>query len=124
MKKRTVDLRPNRMIQTSTHAIIPTWAYKKLLRDMLELSLSGDAEAAQWFINELIIRDKEARRAEYNTLRINGKLEHLKNKPCVRCGKPADTIDHIIPLSKGGTNDIDNLQPMCWKCNKAKGSKQ
>jgi hypothetical protein len=63
-------------------------------------------------------------RAEYNTLRINGKLDHLKNKPCANCGKPANTIDHIIPLSRGGTNDLENLQPMCWKCNKAKGSKQ
>lgn len=124
MKKRTVDFRPNRMIQTSTHAIIPAWAYKKLLREMLSLAQSGDAEAAQWFINELIIRDKEARRAEYNTLRINGKLDHLKGQSCVNCGKPANTIDHIIPLSRGGTNDLENLQPMCWDCNKAKGSKQ
>ena len=33
------------------------------------------------------------------------------------------TIDHVIPLSKGGTNGHDNLVLSCLKCNKEKGSK-
>lgn len=45
---------------------------------------------------------------------------------CQICGKPVCawqiSIDHIIPLSKGGTNDEGNLQLTHEFCNKAKGA--
>lgn len=43
---------------------------------------------------------------------------------CLRCGTVDNlTIDHIIPQSKGGTHDSDNLQTLCDRCNKSKKTK-
>lgn len=40
---------------------------------------------------------------------------------CGRCGEGVDLgIDHIIPLSRGGNNDIRNLITACKECNRAK----
>ena len=54
--------------------------------------------------------------------------------PCALCHQPIDytanhlhpdsyTIDHIIPLSKGGNDTLDNCQPSCRACNRTKSDK-
>lgn len=46
------------------------------------------------------------------------------NYSCVRCGAQDDiTQDHIVPLSKGGLNVIENIQPLCRSCNSKKRDK-
>lgn len=42
---------------------------------------------------------------------------------CVYCGADANTVDHIVPRSKGGTDDEHNLVTACNRCNGAKGAR-
>jgi hypothetical protein len=42
---------------------------------------------------------------------------------CAYCGESGTTKDHVIPLSRGGDNTIDNIVPACRLCNSSKGAK-
>jgi len=43
---------------------------------------------------------------------------------CLCCGKRRKlTADHVVPVAKGGTSNIDNIQPLCRFCNSSKGTK-
>jgi 5-methylcytosine-specific restriction endonuclease McrA len=46
---------------------------------------------------------------------------------CLACGKQEPhvklTPDHIVPLARGGTNFIGNIQPLCYSCNSRKQAK-
>lgn len=42
--------------------------------------------------------------------------------PCTYCGDPFGTLDHIVPVSAGGTNARENLTPACLPCNLRKNS--
>lgn len=40
---------------------------------------------------------------------------------CAYCGKPGKmTEDHVVPLSRGGSDYIENILPACLSCNSAK----
>lgn len=48
-------------------------------------------------------------------------LKALYASACAFCGGRDDiTMDHIIPVSRGGNHSIGNIQPLCRKCNSRK----
>jgi 5-methylcytosine-specific restriction endonuclease McrA len=89
----------------------------------------------------------EAQRARYRIKTV--KRHSLINKPsrlsadevvrvygntCAICNEPIDltlkrtssrglTVDHWVPLSKGGSDDMSNLRPAHWNCNRKKSDK-
>lgn len=43
---------------------------------------------------------------------------------CLACGAAGPlTADHVVPVSKGGSNDISNIQCLCKPCNSRKGDR-
>lgn len=59
------------------------------------------------------------------TMQDRAMVYKFYGKKCLSCKKYKKRmcLDHVIPLFVGGRHDPDNLQPMCWKCNKKKGIK-
>lgn len=46
------------------------------------------------------------------------------NNKCLCCNKRKRLeADHVIPVTKGGSSDISNIQPLCRSCNAIKGTK-
>jgi hypothetical protein len=43
---------------------------------------------------------------------------------CYYCGQDATTVDHVIPIAKGGDPiNMDNMVAACRRCNSSKGSR-
>lgn len=64
------------------------------------------------------------------TSALRNKIKERDHFTCCQCGVSTQDephllleIDHIVPVSKGGLTSEDNLQTLCWKCNRSKGAK-
>ena len=64
------------------------------------------------------------------TKKLRTFIKERDNFTCCICGNSTHEepnllleIDHIVPVSKGGPTIEENLQTLCWKCNRSKGAK-
>jgi len=95
------------------------------------------AERERWLAGQRTWRAKDGNIARGNHTRRARKLaaqvagpvppgtyaEVLASGPCVYCGAPATTVDHVVPLARGGHEAEYNLVPACGTCNFSKGPK-
>ena len=58
----------------------------------------------------------------WNSGRQGSRLPSMpKGTECSYCHKwPATGWDHVVPVRWGGTDDLGNLVPACWTCNRRK----
>lgn len=83
------------------------------------------------FIDQNVKRKKSAAsQRALMTPRLRTYIKERDNYTCKQCGNSIANeanllleIDHIIPIAKGGLTEESNLQTLCWKCNRTKGSK-
>ena len=51
-------------------------------------------------------------------------MANLLSQPCRYCGATENiTVDHVVPLSRGGKHEQANLAPACSSCNSSKGAR-
>ena len=76
--------------------------------------------------------DRRVQRARRD-LEAAGMTQHQRSKllkrwkargsSCAYCAGPCETVDHVVPLVRGGTNFEGNLAPCCKACNSSKGAR-
>lgn len=81
---------------------------------------STDTQSMIQVCNWERVRRKRAAIAKSTRTRVYERDGHA----CVACGSTeALSLDHIVPWSLGGSDDVDNLQTMCRPCNSSKGAR-
>lgn len=89
---------------------------------------SSAAAATKWGIPESTNKQTrserlaEARKLGTHTAAEWTAMVDIFDSKCVRCDESGEIVkDHIVPIYKGGSDSISNLQPLCRRCNSSKG---
>jgi len=130
--KRVSKLRGERVQKyNDLHSIILSDELVTFLNKKYKKNLPEINKIIQNKLAELLDGDERNLLKRSRTVNESSRYSVLKraNFKCQACGeRPTPDndvilqIDHIIPFSKGGTNDIENLQVLCFKCNISKGN--
>lgn len=93
--------------------------YSKTLEDLF-------TEEFKFFTYNIALRNAKKRLRMYaNLFSRDCRKTLLNNKSnCSKCLSENNlTIDHIYPISKGGKNELSNVQILCLTCNLQKSNK-
>ena len=121
-------LKSNATYRENNREKIRAWHRKNYAENRDELL----AQKLEYQKNNKAVRDaknenRRARRVDAEGSFTKKEWIDLCNKygnKCLCCGeKKKLTADHVIPLEKGGTNYITNIQPLCGSCNSRKHTK-
>lgn len=96
------------------------------------ITLNGETiETIAVYLDEKIKYKKSAKaQRALMTNKLRTEIKERDDYTCQSCGTSVYDqslllleIDHIIPVSKGGLSTRNNLQTLCWKCNRSKSDK-
>lgn len=115
---------PGRIVKGAAH-----WKWKGgLCSDRKSYQRAHRQSNAQRYVQYTLLRQAKVRGAAgEHSLEQWEQLKAAHAYRCLRCNKCEPDIkltrDHKVPISRGGSNDINNIQPLCISCNSKKHTK-
>ncbi|WP_213072535.1 DUF1376 domain-containing protein [Acinetobacter tianfuensis] len=114
------------------------WVHKRIEREInnatenkSKKSVAGRKGAANKWGNESGEENKLKRSERLAAARAKAShtqqewlsLVHVCGNQCMKCGATDNLVkDHITPIYQGGSDGVENLQPLCRSCNASKGA--
>lgn len=105
------------MIEIEKTILIQNWGKHQNIEGMDKIREQNRIRAKEY-------RKRLAGVGGYSYLEHYDEIFKRDNGTCVYCGSKEDLcIDHLVPLIKGGDNEIDNLVISCKRCNSGKAGR-
>lgn len=120
-------LTQNRGITTKADQTYCLIGYEDLTSDEIDKLITVCVNRIDRFLKERAVTPWSSRGRSRGYISGKTKYEVLKQAGfrCLLCGQSAKVkaieVDHIVPKSWGGSDDIWNLQALCYSCNASKG---
>lgn len=127
-----IDLERRRDAVTCSRTCLELWRSRNVDRSMyLEATREQRRIAAKAWRHANPARARSLvhrRRTRLKTGTVHDRdwrrLVHRHGGCCAYCGVEAEmTMDHVVPVSRGGVNTIGNILPACLTCNSSKSNK-
>ena len=103
-----------------------TYESKHAEKEKLRRTIWRKTDSGKLFKLNRNYSDRTGRTEKISLDEFKSIKEKYFNSCYLCCRKEPDiiiTVDHIIPVSKGGLNTVDNIQLLCLSCNSKKGNK-
>lgn len=96
----------------------------------LQLNTPTLEALSETLVNKIRWTKSAAGQRALMTAKLRGHIKERDLYACLQCGVSLAAephllleVDHIMPVSKGGLSTPENLQTLCWRCNRTKGAK-
>lgn len=96
----------------------------------IELDLDNLERFVEFLYSQIQLKKTMRYQRALMTEHLRDIIKKRDNYTCQMCGISIEQephllleIDHIIPISKNGETTMNNLQTLCWRCNRLKGNK-
>lgn len=103
------------------------WLSIDAVKEMFETTLKETyyhGVPIEWLLTDIMERFGDRKKRKPMSKKVANAILHKYHFKCASCGSGDRLqVDHIVPVSKGGKDHMENLQILCQPCNLKKGTK-